>query len=118
MAALWPKPSLSGTWDDWPGSIARLQAQALSRYVPCRAECLAPACWVRARHLSAFSGAISASFRCKHGKPPRQHRINLPKNKTPSEGGTDGVEFAWQDFAGGHDPAKLFPQVGTPVIVP
>ena len=47
-------------------------------------------------HLTAFSGAISASFRCKHGNAPRGSIASKPQSETPP-GGTSGVE-AWQDL--------------------
>jgi hypothetical protein len=40
-------------------------------------------------HLTAFSGAISASFRCKHGNAPRGSIASKPQSETPP-GGTSG----------------------------
>ena len=66
-------------------------------------------------HLTAFSGAISASFRCKHGNAPRGSIASKCPKAKPRRGGPAGVE-AWQDLGGlGGVPTKSTFQVGISV---
>jgi hypothetical protein len=74
----------------WPhcstSSASLVQVRAMSSRMPWHSHV---GCALS--HLTAFSGAISASFRRQHGNAPhKEHRIDLPKNKTPP-GGAGGV---------------------------